>query len=791
MPNENILVLEDHTELREEIRQILTHAGYRVQVASNGTDALAAVRREPFDLLVADVVLPDLSGIEAFQQMRAIQPDLAGIVMTAYSTWEMAMEALHAGFVGFIVKPFVPEQLAAAVVNALEQEKLRRENARLRALVPLYELSRAFMGTIEVKDLLEQIVTIAREETKAEVVSIMLLDDNRRELRIAAAAGLPNEVIETQKIGLGSGIAGRVAQRGEALIIDEGLPLDAEVRQGMARPEIVSALSLPLRSRGQVIGVLNLSRLRGDEPFNPGDLELATVLASQAAIAIDQARLVDQLKRLSDISQRLASAVDVEESSALIAAAPIQLVNARGAALWLIEGALQPTLVKSCGLENLSPPIFTREKITEEFTTDGDGSWFTVPLQRGDKLLGALTVRLPSPEPPGEERSGLLRTLAHAAGAAIESHRLRAREARAFHEVDRAVRADLNVQELLQRLLNQMISVCEADGGAIYSYDAERDRVEPWVQTGLAVPETFVRALLYQDETGFPAGPRELREVPFPSDAKPPVIGVPLLIGSRSGGVAALTRSPGSRGFTPQHIALLSSLTSMAALAVRNAQLYARSEEATIAEERTRIAREMHDGILQDLSFLLLKVSTAQKFLKQGEDKNLQKELREISDQLRRDADEVRRAVFALRPLDIESLGFLPALEKFVHEFGQANDIASRLDARGDASHLSPKMETALFRLTQEALNNVRKHARAKHVWVDLEFAQGRVVILQVRDDGRGFEVERVLKNAQARGSVGLKQMRERVERAGGTFTIETAPRQGTRLQMELPMREM
>lgn len=782
MPNENILVLEDHAELRQEIRQILTNAGYHVQVAANGTDAIAAVRREPFALLVADVVLPDLTGIETFQQMRAIQPDLAGIVITAYSTWEMAMEALRAGFVGFIVKPFVPEQLAAAVVSALEQEKLRRENARLRALVPLYELSRAFMGTTGVKDLLDQIVAIAREETKAEVVSLMLLDDNRRELRIAAAAGLPNEVIETQKTGLGDGIAGRVAQRGEAMILGEDIPLDPEVRQGMARPEIVSALSLPLRSRGQVIGVLNLSRLRGDEPFRTADLELATVLASQAAIAIDQARLVDQLKRLSDISQRLASAVDLDEASALIVDAPVQLVNARGAALWLIEGALQPVLVKSSGLGNLSAPVFTREKIAEEFTVDSDGSWFTVPLQRGDKMLGALTVRLLSPEPPDEERAGLLRTFAHAASAVIESHRLRAREALAFREVDRAVRADLNVRELLQRLLNQMISVCEADGGAIYLYDAERDHVEPWVRTGLPVPEIFVRTLLYQNETGF---------LPSPSGETQSVIGAPLVLASRSGGVAVLTRSPGSRGFTPQHITLLSSLTSTAALAVRNAQLYARSEEATIAEERTRIAREMHDGILQDLSFLLLKISTAQKFLKLGEEKNLQRELRDISDQLRRDADDVRRAVFALRPLDIESLGFLPALEKFVNEFGQVNDIELRLDVRGDASHLSLKMETALFRLTQEALNNIRKHARAKHAWVDLEFANSRVVILRVRDDGCGFEVERVLKNARAGGSVGLKQMRERVERAGGTFAIETAPGRGTRLQMQLPIREM
>ncbi|MCL4486562.1 MAG: response regulator [Chloroflexi bacterium] len=226
MAHEHILVLEDHAELREQTRQILSGAGYEVQVASTGAEAVAAARETAFDLLMADIYLPGMSGIDAFKEIRKTRPDVAGIVVTGYSTWETAMDALHVGFVGFIVKPFVPEQLVAAVVNALEQEKLRRENARLRALVPLYELSRAFMGTLELKDVLDQIIATALQETKAEAVSLMLFDEDRRELRIAAASGLPEEVVETQKTLLGRGIAGRVAERGEALIINEGGPLD-------------------------------------------------------------------------------------------------------------------------------------------------------------------------------------------------------------------------------------------------------------------------------------------------------------------------------------------------------------------------------------------------------------------------------------------------------------------------------------------------------------------------------------------------------------------------------------
>jgi signal transduction histidine kinase len=93
--------------------------------------------------------------------------------------------------------------------------------------------------------------------------------------------------------------------------------------------------------------------------------------------------------------------------------------------------------------------------------------------------------------------------------------------------------------------------------------------------------------------------------------------------------------------------------------------------------------------------------------------------------------------------------------------------------------------------LTQEALNNIRKHAQAKHVWVDLTFDERRAATLGVRDDGRGFQVESALAAAHNRGSVGVVQMRERAERAGGTFSLESAPGKGTRIQVQLPIREM
>lgn len=780
MPYERILIVEDHPDLLKEMSQVLSEAGYQVQTATTGADAIALARQSAFDLVLADIFLPDGSGIDFFRQMREQHPDLAGVVVTAHSTWELALDALRAGFVGFLVKPIVPEQLLTSVFSALEQEKLRRENARLRALVPLYELSRTFMGTIALKQVLDQIVNLVRQETQSDIVSLMLLDDAQNELRIAAAAGLPNEIIETERRPLGDGIAGRVAQTGEPLMLADGIALDPEIRRAMIKPNVGSALSVPLKLRGHIIGVLNLSRSRDNALFTHADLEFATVFASQAAIAIDQTRWMTQIQQLSEISQRLARAVDLEDACAVILSAPMETINARGTALWIIEGMPSP-MFRALGLDNNTPlPKIDIAHITEVFQSSDEGSWLTLPIRYSDKTLGALTVRLASRRSPTEEWLNTLRTIAHIAGAVIESHRLRAREAEAFREVDRAVRADLNMRDLLSRLLNEMVETCQATGGAIFLRDAERQVFEPWVSRGLSQPAELLSHVPQHHRT---LGITDTTTQQF-------ILSAPMATGNHIEGLVVLVRPMEQGDFRTRHLDLLSTLASTAALIIRNAQLYARSEEAAIAEERTRIAREIHDGLAQDLSYLVLKIGVAQKLAAQGKERELRKELNDISDQLRRDARDVRRIIFALRPVEIETQGFMPALEKYIKEFAAVNDIEITFNAQDDFSHLPPKLETALFRLTQEMLNNIRKHAKAKHVWIDLSMTKPTVATLLVRDDGIGFDLESALRAARARGSVGLIQMRERAERAGGTFSIITAPRQGTQIKVELPIRE-
>jgi signal transduction histidine kinase len=173
-------------------------------------------------------------------------------------------------------------------------------------LIPLYELSKAFMGMTNLQQLLVEIVEVSCRETGADRASLMLFDEGTQSLTIQAAIGLPEEVVATTRIKLGEGIAGRVAEQREALVLDSTSPPGGELRKLMKQDQISSAVCVPLTVRQELIGVLNLSKLgSNDSLFTAGSLELASVLASQAAIAIKNARLFEETQQAYEDLKKL------------------------------------------------------------------------------------------------------------------------------------------------------------------------------------------------------------------------------------------------------------------------------------------------------------------------------------------------------------------------------------------------------------------------------------------------------------------------------------------------------
>lgn len=299
MSNELILVVDDEPDILGLCHRILTGEGYTVYTANSGSQAIKIAKETPLDVVLLDINMPGGNGITIFERIKHYQREVAGIVITGYPSMEAAIEALKQGISGFILKPFTPNELRQAVADAVERRHLEHDYARLQALVPLYDLSRSLMTTIEIDALLDQVVEMAVQETAADRASLMLERDDV--LYIEAARGLSEEIVQRTATPVGEGIAGWVAQHGEPLLLNTGISMPPELADALTREEIGSAVCVPLALQDRIIGVLNLTKLEPTQrPFTPSDRDLITVLAGQVTIAIENARLFRRQRALTN-----------------------------------------------------------------------------------------------------------------------------------------------------------------------------------------------------------------------------------------------------------------------------------------------------------------------------------------------------------------------------------------------------------------------------------------------------------------------------------------------------------
>jgi PAS domain S-box-containing protein len=211
-----------------------------------------------------------------------------------------------------------------------------------------------------------------------------------------------------------------------------------------------------------------------------------------------------------------------------------------------------------------------------------------------------------------------------------------------------------------------------------------------------------------------------------------------------------------------------------------------RSEEQAIAEERQRIAREIHDGLAQDLAGLRFQVTLWHQLV-DCDPARMHAELASFQTLLAKNLREVRRSIFALRPLALDELGFFPALRQFIGEFAEQNQLQVDLRIKGSEESLPTFLELVLFRIIQESLHNISKHAQARAVCVILDLGSLETVKLTVRDDGVGFDLAG-LEMAVVAGHLGLKQMQERVKKLGGSFKVHSQLGAGTEIEAMLPL---
>ena len=296
MAGEKILVVDDEDMIRDLCYHILSAEGYQVTTVPNGAAALEELEKTPVDLLITDIKMPGIDGLELFERIKVRNLDLVTIFITGHGTLDTAIESLMRGVDGFVLKPFTQEELLSAATRAIRGSRLKKENIRLKALIPLFEISKLLVTEIDLAHLFKIITEVLVQEFAVDRVSLMLMDEVSGTLLIRASHGLSSDIARKARRRLGEGVAGLVLKYRKPLIISEGKHPDQEVMNAINLENMpASSMSVPLIGKNKLFGVLNVSKFSGSS-FTTSDLQIVLILSSQVVTAMENASLYEDLR---------------------------------------------------------------------------------------------------------------------------------------------------------------------------------------------------------------------------------------------------------------------------------------------------------------------------------------------------------------------------------------------------------------------------------------------------------------------------------------------------------------
>ncbi len=333
-----ILIADDNESISEVLNVLLSEEGYDVTTVLRGDDALLELQRQHHHLALLDIRMPGLNGIEVLQEIKTTFPKTDVIIITSHASAESVVEAIRLGAQDYLIKPFDDLDIISHVVRrSMTKRRLQDENEKLygelksnnekltasiQRLSSLNNTSRALHSFFELDDLLKSFVEIVSHELDADRVSLMLLDKETRELRIEAAVGLDEQLVRSVRINMGEGIAGHVVQDGQSMLVKdiENDPRIAKLNNAEAynTSSFISApilLSVPITYQQKTFGVINVNDKRTGGVFTDEDLDFVSNLASQAAVAIMNVQIMEDLRNTHfEAITALAEALEAKDS---------------------------------------------------------------------------------------------------------------------------------------------------------------------------------------------------------------------------------------------------------------------------------------------------------------------------------------------------------------------------------------------------------------------------------------------------------------------------------------------
>lgn len=309
MAGETVLAVDDRADSLSFLREyVLEPNGYQMIQARNGIEALDLLNTRQVDLIISDLVMPQMGGLELLEALREQGLDIPAILMTFHGSEGTAVRAFRLGARDYIIKPFAIDEMLNAIDRALTESRLRRERDRLTQTVLqvnrqlenrvqelrfLYGIGRSVTSLLDLEQILSRIVEAAVYLTSADEGSLMLIDPDSGELYLRSERGMGEKSAKNLRIKIQDSIAGQVVRTGRPVMIG-GINQDDsfKVKTGYF---VKSLLNVPLKVTDQVIGVLAVHNTTTVRPFSDRHLNLLMALADYASIAIDNARLYARL----------------------------------------------------------------------------------------------------------------------------------------------------------------------------------------------------------------------------------------------------------------------------------------------------------------------------------------------------------------------------------------------------------------------------------------------------------------------------------------------------------------
>ncbi|MCB9555053.1 MAG: response regulator [Deltaproteobacteria bacterium] len=292
-----VLVVDDEKVIREILSDFLTIEGFLVRTVEDGSAALEELQRRSYNLVISDLMMPKMGGIELLSRINELNLNVLTVIMTGFGTVESAIEAMKKGAYDYILKPFKVEEVVHVVQRGLDRQRLQAENIRLKEALGIYKLSEAISQSLSLEHILQIVVDAALEETKADLVTLMLEDIPGTE-RFA-------ERVRRGRDGFGadlSALAGELnieellsSFHAERQVLVHGVRCHPFFLAPPRQQRIVSLCSIPLIVRHDVVGLLNAYSFSRGHKFTEGQRKMLSVIGSRAAVSIENARLYENL----------------------------------------------------------------------------------------------------------------------------------------------------------------------------------------------------------------------------------------------------------------------------------------------------------------------------------------------------------------------------------------------------------------------------------------------------------------------------------------------------------------